>query len=98
MLQDWGVAGVSFGAAAFVIPKPRQPEDAALSQVEPVWAWWFRRLDHRTPGGHMPRIDHSATIADLLEFLSHLSNRPRSEVRTYHSDMALDALIERGWH
>lgn len=45
----------------------------------------------------MPRIDHSATNADLIEFLTHLSKRPRSEVRTYHADMALDALIERGW-
>lgn len=45
----------------------------------------------------MPRTDHSATIADLLEFLTHLSSRPQSEARTYRTDMALDALLERGW-
>lgn len=45
----------------------------------------------------MPRIDHSASIADLLEYLRNLSTAPSSKTRTYQTDLAPDALIERGW-
>lgn len=45
----------------------------------------------------MATIDASTQTDELVEYLRHLATCPHSESRTYRTDMALDALIERGY-
>lgn len=61
--------------------------------------WWppARPLDTSAREVSMATIDASTDTDEIIEYLRHLSARPRSESRTYRTDMALDALLERGW-